>query len=159
MPISSRTPEGDPNYCPVCGKVIRIQPSETPTRDAPCPHCGQLLWFAPTDEEHSVILDHSAESYEGTLLKLGREKFGTIPGRLVHPLTEALGSLIQSHRVYGGDDLKCVVHASSNWKELTFRLRRAAGMPSRLGWFFPMRHFIRRQFRRFGRRRLSKPNA
>ena len=45
MIISSRTPEGEPNRCPVCGKFVRIEPSH-PTNDAPCPHCGQLLFFA-----------------------------------------------------------------------------------------------------------------
>ena len=42
---SSRTPEGTPNRCPVCQAVICIEPS-TPPGDAPCPHCGHLLWFA-----------------------------------------------------------------------------------------------------------------
>jgi hypothetical protein len=28
----------------MCGKDLRIEPS-LPTGDAPCPHCGQLLWF------------------------------------------------------------------------------------------------------------------
>src|SRR5437899_2528662 len=45
MNISSRTPEGRPNRCPVCGKELCIEPSSS-TRDAPCPHCGHLLWFA-----------------------------------------------------------------------------------------------------------------
>jgi ribosomal protein S27E len=44
MVISSRTPEGVPNRCPVCGNDLRIEPSR-PTLDAPCPHCGHLLWF------------------------------------------------------------------------------------------------------------------
>jgi hypothetical protein len=44
--ISSRTPEGTPNRCPVCGQAVRIEPSAS-TRDAPCPHCGSLLWFKP----------------------------------------------------------------------------------------------------------------
>jgi len=44
MVISSRTPEGVPNHCPVCGNDLRIEPSR-PTLDAPCPHCGHLLWF------------------------------------------------------------------------------------------------------------------
>jgi hypothetical protein len=46
MVISSRTPEGDPNRCPICGKDTRTEPSTVPLRDAPCPHCGSLLWFA-----------------------------------------------------------------------------------------------------------------
>jgi acyl carrier protein len=42
--ISSRTPEGTPNRCPVCGHGFRIEPSQ-PFGDAPCPACGTLLWF------------------------------------------------------------------------------------------------------------------
>jgi hypothetical protein len=45
MNISSRTPEGDPNRCPVCGNDLRVEPSRPPG-DAPCPSCGTLLWFA-----------------------------------------------------------------------------------------------------------------
>jgi hypothetical protein len=45
MTISSRTPEGDPNQCPLCGHHVRLEPS-LGTRDAPCPRCGHLLWFS-----------------------------------------------------------------------------------------------------------------
>ncbi len=41
---SSRTPEGQPSHCPVCGKDLRVDPSRPPG-DAPCPHCGSLVWF------------------------------------------------------------------------------------------------------------------
>ena len=44
MTISSRTPEGQPNLCPVCGDYVVIEPSAG-THDAPCPTCGQLLWW------------------------------------------------------------------------------------------------------------------
>jgi signal recognition particle subunit SRP54 len=44
MEPSTRTPEGEPNRCPVCGKPLQIEPSRPPG-DAPCPHCGYLLWF------------------------------------------------------------------------------------------------------------------
>src|SRR6516162_4115265 len=44
MTISSRTPEGQPNECPICGNALRIEPSRPPG-DAPCPFCGSLLWF------------------------------------------------------------------------------------------------------------------
>ena len=43
--ISTRTPEGFSNHCPVCGHDIRIEPSTVPVRDAPCPQCGCLLTF------------------------------------------------------------------------------------------------------------------
>jgi len=46
---SSRTPEGQPNRCPVCNSVVRMEPS-TPPGDAPCPQCGQLLWFPGTTD-------------------------------------------------------------------------------------------------------------
>lgn len=53
MIISSRTPEGRPNLCPVCGAAIEVEPSD-PAGDAPCPHCGNLLWFT-WDEFGDVI--------------------------------------------------------------------------------------------------------
>ena len=59
MMISSRTPEGSPNRCPVCGHYLRIEPS-IPPGDAPCPHCGSLLWFAETvigDATSPLLLD------------------------------------------------------------------------------------------------------
>ena len=48
MNITSRTPEGEPNRCPVCGRFVRLTPSQ-PLGDAPCPHCGVLLWFFETE--------------------------------------------------------------------------------------------------------------
>lgn len=53
MDISTRTPEGLPSRCPICGKDVIINPS-VPPGDAPCPHCGSLLWFTLG---HSPILD------------------------------------------------------------------------------------------------------
>jgi hypothetical protein len=44
MVISSRTPEGEDNCCPVCGQALRLEPSRPPG-DAPCPCCGVLVWF------------------------------------------------------------------------------------------------------------------
>jgi hypothetical protein len=46
MQPSSRTPEGESNYCPICGTHFRLEPSY-PARDAPCPNCGSLTWFPP----------------------------------------------------------------------------------------------------------------
>ncbi len=45
--ISSRTPEGLPNHCPLCGARVCVEPSR-PAGDAPCPGCGTLLWFLRT---------------------------------------------------------------------------------------------------------------
>jgi hypothetical protein len=54
MVISSRTPEGLPNCCPVCHSEIRIEPSN-PAGDAPCPRCGHLLWFASVEDESAGV--------------------------------------------------------------------------------------------------------
>src|SRR5947199_10276633 len=42
MVVSSRTPEGEPFYCIICGRLVVIEPSE-PMGDAVCPQCGMLL--------------------------------------------------------------------------------------------------------------------
>jgi hypothetical protein len=61
MEPASRTPEGLPNRCPVCGNEITIDPS-LPAGDAPCPCCGHLLWFSTAlaafrnDNEYSIKL-------------------------------------------------------------------------------------------------------
>lgn len=40
--VSSRTPDGEPAKCPVCGHVFSALPSQ-PLRDTTCPNCGCLL--------------------------------------------------------------------------------------------------------------------
>src|SRR5262245_15824877 len=59
MVISSRTPEGVPNRCPVCGSRVRIEPS-VQFGDAPCPACGQLLWFLSVRSEPRFFLPEDA---------------------------------------------------------------------------------------------------
>lgn len=49
MTISSRTPEGLPNVCHMCGNPVTIEPSPV-SNDATCPHCGCLLWFLPSSD-------------------------------------------------------------------------------------------------------------
>jgi anti-anti-sigma regulatory factor len=55
MKIASRTPEGAPNRCPVCGSFIEVEPSDPPG-DAPCPNCGHLLWFRWEDDGDSPVV-------------------------------------------------------------------------------------------------------
>ncbi len=45
MTIYSRTPEGFPARCPLCGAETNLEFSD-PGDDAPCPNCGQLLWMS-----------------------------------------------------------------------------------------------------------------
>jgi hypothetical protein len=40
---ASRTPEGVPATCTICGETFDIEPS-FPSGDAPCPRCGCLIW-------------------------------------------------------------------------------------------------------------------
>src|SRR6266496_150438 len=77
--IASRTPEGDPNRCPVCGKDCRLEPS-LPARDGPCPHCGHLLWFgeAPGSE---------ASDMKSVVLHILQARFGPLPPELEPALT------------------------------------------------------------------------
>lgn len=63
MTISSRTPDGTPNECPVCGAAVKIVPS-TPAGDAPCPSCGSLLWFI-VREPDVFFFDTSLSSVQG----------------------------------------------------------------------------------------------
>jgi hypothetical protein len=39
--VSSRTPEGLPGHCVLCGKDFQIEYSD-PGNDATCPYCGHL---------------------------------------------------------------------------------------------------------------------
>src|SRR5436309_1117187 len=72
MVISSRTPEGMPNRCPVCGNRLRLEPSK-PTLDAPCPHCGHLLWFAPSKPSADV-----RQSLTQAVLEIATARFGPL---------------------------------------------------------------------------------
>ena len=91
MTPTSRTPEGQPIHCPVCGHLVVIEPS-TPTREAACPSCGFLLWFPqivgrddPFGFHKLLISDHSI----GTK----RQAIVAIVDRLV-----GCGSLPNEHR-------------------------------------------------------------
>jgi hypothetical protein len=70
MTISSRTPEGDPNTCPVCGHDLRIEPSLT-TRDGTCPYCGTLLWFSVEPNHPGKHDSFCAEDLANMFVDLG----------------------------------------------------------------------------------------
>ena len=79
--ISSRTPEGWSNRCPVCGYACTIEPSMD-SYDAPCPNCGHLLWFSKVGIAHVSAAGHAQvdnlELTEGTL----PDDFSIAPGLL-----------------------------------------------------------------------------
>ena len=67
MTVSSRTPEGMPSECPLCGASSNIEFSE-PAQDAPCPNCGHLLWAS------NQLVHEVSQRYEDAL--------GTSPGSI-----------------------------------------------------------------------------
>jgi anti-anti-sigma factor len=68
MVISSRTPEGTPNRCPVCGAHLKIESSE-PAGDAPCPRCGHLLWFTWEDRGDLQVIKPTGRILEAESLE------------------------------------------------------------------------------------------
>jgi len=54
MNPSSRTPEGQPNFCPICRHEVFIEPSSV-TGDGTCPFCGHLLWFVEIESTELPI--------------------------------------------------------------------------------------------------------
>jgi acyl carrier protein len=92
--ISSRTPEGQPNRCPVCGGEIVIEPS-LPVGDAPCPQCGVLVWFFDSPEGHRCYEASLVESICNRLAGFVGKRLGVDPSATVDSrafLTETLGS-------------------------------------------------------------------
>ena len=59
--ISSRTPEGQPNKCPVCGKEVLVEPSLW-FGDAPCPNCGHLDSGLFRTRRETYFIEHVAAS-------------------------------------------------------------------------------------------------
>jgi hypothetical protein len=94
MVIASRTPEGDPNRCPVCGNALKLEPS-IDTRDGPCPHCGHLLWFAHASQ-------HGQQSEEQSLaemvLTLANARFGT-PSSVVEAAIRGISDKVRLYRM------------------------------------------------------------
>jgi hypothetical protein len=103
MVISSRTPEGDPNRCPICGHDCRLEPSQF-LRDAPCPRCGCLLSF---ELERGPV----SEGTVSILLRLAETRLGTPPPELL-PALEELVTGPETERI-----LERVLTAAS-WDEL-----------------------------------------
>jgi acyl carrier protein len=56
--IASRTPEGEPYLCPICGAFAPLETSDA--GDTLCPQCGELLWKL-RDSLEAVTLSPIAE--------------------------------------------------------------------------------------------------
>jgi acyl carrier protein len=86
--ISSRTPEGSPNHCPMCDTIICIEPSH-PAGDAPCPNCGTLLWFFNTSAGMRFYESEAVAPLRDTILQTICENLG-VNKEQVNPTTSFL---------------------------------------------------------------------
>jgi acyl carrier protein len=96
MTISSRTPEGLPFRCPICGALAVLEPSY-PLIDAPCPRCGQLLvWFR--DHLGRIVgIDPHMITFETVLRDLGMDSLDIV--EVVMELEEETGVSIPEEEV------------------------------------------------------------
>jgi hypothetical protein len=79
--VSSRTPEGQPNHCPVCNADVSVDPSSI-FGDAPCPVCGNLLWFVRSNTGRLLFERESTESLREAVVRLIAEQLGVDPKRI-----------------------------------------------------------------------------
>ena len=88
--ISSRTPEGGWNRCPVCEKEVRVEPSRI-FGDATCPTCGSLLWFFAAGGQPRFFEADQGERIERRLRALVAERLGINPDAVCEGDWEKLG--------------------------------------------------------------------
>ena len=82
MAVSSRTPEGSPNHCPVCGNDVNVEAS-LPFGDAPCPSCGTLLWFINLPPERLFYKQQDSHTLRYRVLR-------AVANQLAVPVAELL---------------------------------------------------------------------
>lgn len=106
--ISSRTPEGTPNYCPVCQNEIKIEPSR-PTLDGPCPHCGHLLWFVAgrSTNRREQLIDN--------VLQIATARFGPLSSEM----RAAIESVVEIERL---EQMLELSTRCDNWNQLAGNL-------------------------------------
>src|SRR5437867_2812044 len=80
--ISSATPEGMPNRCPLCAAAITIEPSLS-AGDAPCPNCGSLLWFIKALEGARYYQYEVIAPLQEKVAKIICDEFGVTKDRLI----------------------------------------------------------------------------
>lgn len=105
MTISSRTPEGSPIRCTICGTENALEPAY-PSGDAICPNCGALLWTL-----RDVLAKHTAQPLDklplnSSLSDLGQDSLEMV--ELVMELEEAIGFTIHddiAERIQSVEDL------------------------------------------------------
>jgi len=87
MTVSSRTPEGEPQRCPICLREAAIEPSE-PTGDSCCPTCGHLLWRVRDRLSRGLGVSPDQILLTSTLAEIGGDSLDLV--ELVMELEEEL---------------------------------------------------------------------
>lgn len=106
MTVSSRTPEGLPHRCPVCGRESALEPS-FPGGDATCPSCGHLLWWFR--DRFVISTGPSPEAFASDRLlmaDLGKDSLDLV--ELILELEEEFGVTIPDE---DADDFRTVADA------------------------------------------------
>src|SRR5260370_35889750 len=76
MTIASRTPEGSPQQCPICGKFDFLERSD-PTGEFICPSCGSLFHrLRDRLGEEGVVIEQLALGQ--SLRELGLDSLGIV---------------------------------------------------------------------------------
>jgi acyl carrier protein len=81
MTISSRTPEGQPNHCPVCDADVCIEPSPL-FGDATCPRCGSLLWFLNVQSQSYLIECSRSRDIRDRVIAILADQLGVDPEKI-----------------------------------------------------------------------------
>jgi hypothetical protein len=118
MEPSSRTPEGEPNRCPICGNRVVLEPSDG-TRDAPCPNCGCLLWFdgagATLDKDQLEHTKRTIRQLVSEIEQLSKQSLsqGEFCGEFLSRLVSALAAVGGAVWIVGNDGrsaLQCQIN-------------------------------------------------
>jgi acyl carrier protein len=77
MTISSRTPEGEPHRCAICGGLVVTEPSQ-PLGDSVCPRCGALLFRFHETFTDQLGIDRERVTAETDLKQLGADSLDVV---------------------------------------------------------------------------------
>jgi DNA-directed RNA polymerase subunit RPC12/RpoP len=144
MVISSRTPEGTPNRCVVCGHKLKVEPS-IDTEDAPCPHCGHLLWFFAPDPRTGS----RTPTYEAFVMRQGEQALGPFPSYLRPALFVVVDRLKRQKRLPERPEVAKVVNSSPSWEDVILNLHSKAARS--LGWAYAAGEFAGKMRRKLNR--------